>query len=638
MIKFPPHGCAIINATSMQYIVRNFLCAGLVFFLCRAEGATTADSCRECHVSEYGLWASSHHALAERAVSTQWDRSAFEPSRTFKAGSQTNETRMKDGQCQIVTLGFKTNVEACAAERVIGVEPVRQFLTAAPGGRWQTQEVSYDPTSNLWFDVYGDEDRRPGEWGHWTGRGMNWNSMCAECHNTRLRKNYDEKTDSYHTTMDEMGVGCAACHAGMAQHDAWQTAHKGSKETDPTLSPPTPIRVLGYCGSCHARREDMTGNFMPGDSFFDHYQLQILDDSDTWYADGQVHSEDYEFAAFMGSKMRQRDVTCVDCHNAHSMKTLFPGNDLCMRCHIGAFTNAPVINPVEHSHHLATNNGNLCIGCHMPVTVYMQRHARHDHGMTIPDPLLTKELNIPNACTRCHADKSVEWAMNSADQWYGRKMNRPTRERARWIAAARRGDKSGKGPLMGMLSSGQESPYWRAVAANLLWQWSDDFTVKAALLPSLQDDHPLVREQAIKSLEPRLNDSSSDIAAALRMMLNDPVRNVRVAAAWALRSSLDTKSRAGKEMTAMLDFNADQPVGQYHKAMFNLDRRELAKALAHLRTAERWDPFSPPIRLKTAEVLSQLGRKKEALRELQFLRRLDPAFQPPPDLLRRLAP
>jgi tetratricopeptide (TPR) repeat protein len=583
------------------------------------SGQIGSRDCEGCHKDEYRLWATSHHSLAERDISAQIDRPSFDPARTFKFGSQTNVTQIRDGQCQIVTLGFKSNVEAYAAERVIGVEPVQQFLTAAPGGRWQTQEISYDPKANQWFDVYGDEDRHPGEWGYWTGRGMNWNSMCAECHNTRLRKNYDEATESYHTTMDEMAVSCDACHAGMEEHVTWQTAHRGSKAKDPTLSPPPPARVTGYCGSCHARRENITGTFAPGDSFFDHYQLQIPGDSEDWYADGQVHSEDYEFASFMGSKMHERGVTCLDCHNPHSAKVLLPGNDLCMRCHIGAFTNAPIINPVEHSHHLATNDGNLCVGCHMPVTVYMQRHARHDHGLTIPDPQLTKELNIPNACTRCHADKSVEWAITSTDQWYGQKMNRPTRDRARWIAAAQRGDKRSQSPLVGMLVGGAQSPFWRAVAANLLWQWIDDQGVKAALLRSLQDDHPLVREQAIKSLESQVNDVSGQIATALKPMLNDPVRNVRVAAAWALRSSLATNSTAGKELNGMLDFNADQPAGQYHKAMFNLDRGEPEKALTHLRTAETWDPFSPPIRLETADVLSQLGKTNEALHEIQTL-------------------
>ena len=45
----------------------------------------------------------------------------------------------------------------------------------------------------------------------------------------------------------------------------------------------------------------------------------------------------------------------------------------------------------------------------------MARDPRHDHGFTIPDPLLTKELGIPNACNRCHADKTVDWDAVIAD-------------------------------------------------------------------------------------------------------------------------------------------------------------------------------------------------------------------------------
>ena len=47
---------------------------------------------------------------------------------------------------------------------------------------------------------------------------MNWNSFCAECHNTRLHENYDAATDSYQTTMAEMGVGCEACHGPLKAH------------------------------------------------------------------------------------------------------------------------------------------------------------------------------------------------------------------------------------------------------------------------------------------------------------------------------------------------------------------------------------------------------------------------------------
>ena len=94
-----------------------------------------------------------------------------------------------------------------AVVRQFGESPLRQFLIPGPRGSFQATELAFDPHRGDWFDVYGAEDRRPGEWGHWSGRGMNWNSMCASCHNTRLRKNYDAKTDTYATAMAEMLQG-----------------------------------------------------------------------------------------------------------------------------------------------------------------------------------------------------------------------------------------------------------------------------------------------------------------------------------------------------------------------------------------------------------------------------------------------
>src|SRR6185503_5673395 len=115
----------------------------------------------------------------------------------------------------------------------LGVDPLRQFLIPTAGGRFQVSELAYDPARSNWFDVYGEEDRQPGEWGHWTGRGMTWNVMCAACHNTRVRKNYQESTDSYATTFAEMSVGCEACHGPMGNHNQWQAQHP-NQSGDPT--------------------------------------------------------------------------------------------------------------------------------------------------------------------------------------------------------------------------------------------------------------------------------------------------------------------------------------------------------------------------------------------------------------------
>ena len=142
-----------------------------------ASSAAYAGSatCQKCHEPEHELWSASHHALAERPVQTNFDLAAFDPPRTFQHGSQTTAVAVVNGQFQVTTLGLSGHAETFSVERVIGHDPLRQFLVPFPGGRLQTLEASYDPRSNAWFDSFGNEDRKPGEWGHWTGRGMNWN-------------------------------------------------------------------------------------------------------------------------------------------------------------------------------------------------------------------------------------------------------------------------------------------------------------------------------------------------------------------------------------------------------------------------------------------------------------------------------
>lgn len=67
----------------------------------------------------------------------------------------------------------------------------------------------------------------------------------------------------------------------------------------------------------------------------DHYLLAIVDGSDTFYPDGQVREEDYEYTAFLGSRMHAAGVTCLDCHDPHAGRPKLEGDALCMQCHDG---------------------------------------------------------------------------------------------------------------------------------------------------------------------------------------------------------------------------------------------------------------------------------------------------------------
>ncbi len=471
----------------------------------------------------------------------------------------------------------------------------------------------------------------------------------------------------------------ATAHCRLTLTGKKQSGKTGRK--DPAVTKFSHEQTMNNCGFCHARRTDLTGDFQPGDLFSDQQSLAIVDLSDNFYPDGQVRGEDYEFAAFLGSKMHAAGVTCLDCHNPHSAKIILPGNSLCLRCHNGTYPNAPIINPVAHSHHqvigfdasgklVNTNlaafktdelkqSGGECVNCHMPQTVYMQRHWRHDHGFTIPDPLLTKEYGVPNACNRCHQDKTTDWALTNCTNWYGAKMERSTRQRAEWIARARNGDASARQPLLALLTArystnvsptlaptGGEgrgegatsvvptttqltkstnimNPYWQAVAAGLLGQWANEASVSNALVKSLVSTNPLVRESAVRALEP-LAEPGSEVATNLHKLLDDPVRAVRLAATWVLRGELPADAIATRELQNYLDLNADQPTGQLQKGAYALAKNDLPAALAHYQKAVTWDPNSAPLRHDLAVVFSLSGRTHEAIDQLEAACRLEP--------------
>jgi predicted CXXCH cytochrome family protein len=576
-----------------------------------------SQSCRDCHSEQFKNWEGSHHGLAERAIDIKRDALSPAAQQPFKHGSQTSQAKMVNGSIEIITQALEGGQKSFTAARVIGESPLRQFLIPTQDGRFQSTEIAYDPHHGDWFNIFGNEDRQPGEWGHWTGRGMNWNSRCAACHNTRLQKHYDEPTDSYHTTMAEMSVGCESCHGPMADHAKWQKDSSNKGKDDPTIQKFSDEQVLSTCGTCHSRRAELTGNFQPGDLFEDHYSLMIPDATETYYPDGQVHHENYEYTSFLSSRMHSLGVTCLDCHEPHSGKTRAAGNDLCLRCHQNK------IESIRHSHHKADSPGNQCVSCHMPLTTYMGRHARRDHGFTIPDPSLTKEFGIPNACNRCHTDQSADWALKAVDKWHPGELNRHTQNRARTIAQARAGEKVALPKLLSIARDEKEYPVWKASALSLLKPWAHERDVGPTLIKNAQDPEPLVRTMAARSLE-GITSSNPAALDTLYQLLNDPVRAVRVEAAWSLRSQGNPTSTAGMDLQKFLKNNADQPVGALQLGVYHQDRGEMEQAMKYFKRAVQWDPHSAALHQALAFAYNKQGNREAAIQSLEEACRVEP--------------
>ena len=553
-----------------------------------ANSPLKSESCRACHAEEFAAWKTTDHAQANRLPGPP----ELAALRSFPGGapaSQPNHPLM-----------------------ILGQKPLWQPLVPKPGGRWQAHEIAHDPVKGDWYNVFGTEDRQPGEWGHWTGRGMNWNTMCAQCHMTGYKPNYDPTTDTFHSTWIEQGIGCIQCHGEPPAGHGPQ----GGTKMDPFNGDRT--RMMHTCVPCHARNEALTDNFKPGDNYHDHYRVVLPVTPGTYHPDGQQLDEDFNWTSVLLSRMGHAGVTCLDCHDPHTSKTILPvaNNALCMQCHsapgrvMAGGMRASIIDPLTHSHHAEGSAGNSCVSCHMPTTPYMQRAPRHDHAWLKPDPLLTKELGIPNACSKCHEKEGIDWVIAKADAWYGDKLESHQRQRTRAVAAAQAGQPQASAALLELLTK-EDIPAWRATYLDLLAPFAEQAAVRTVATQSLSATDPLERAAAVRLL--RLIPSEH---ARVRPLLNDPVRLVRLDAALALTSELPPDSTSRRELDAYLNLTRDQPAGLTRIGLDHANRGNLDQADALLTQATAWDATSSALRDYLGQI--KIGRQLPSEAALQF--------------------
>ena len=573
-----------------------------------------AEKCGQCHVQIVKQWRSSHHALANRLVDASADATAFEPARTFSVGSFRTRVEAVDGHPRIEQGKEGADPDGHMPEAVLGIDPLVQYLVPFPGGRLQVVDMAHDPRSNEWFNVFGDEDRQSHEWGFWKNRGNNWNSQCAFCHMTGFRKNYDIKTDSYASTWDAMGISCAQCHGPM-------TGHLAAPDEPVEAEKKTPRQIMDNCASCHSRRTELTGNFQPGDIFDDHFALLFAHRPDDYYPDGQVLEENFTYGSFMMSRMAHKGITCLDCHNPHSADLTIPvqNNLLCLSCHQApGQREAILIDPDVHGHHAQGSRGSACIECHMPITVYMQRDPRRDHSFSSPDPRMTKEFGIPNACNRCHADESVDWAIDWSEKWYGTNLvDGIARRRTRAVARAQAGDGKAVDDVLSLIDT-EEITYRRATLITLLQPWAGRDKVASVLEQALRDPNPWIRTAAVNALAP-----IASRQASILPLRKDNARAVRIAAGQATLSSGNQGSRAYREVLAYLNGIADQPAGAVGQAELAMADDRDADAETWIQKAVDWDPSANPYYVQ-GRVQHALGKLNEAEASMTEAARLDP--------------
>ncbi|MGI9483034.1 MAG: tetratricopeptide repeat protein [Hyphomicrobiales bacterium] len=571
----------------------------------------TAAVCAGCHEKQAQSWYNSHHGWAlrrpfEENVLGDFDYATFEHK-----GIRTRFFR-RDDKHFVETAGADGKLQEFEVKFTIGVAPLQQYLLATGDGRLQVLDIAWDTDAKRWFHVFPEHNAVQGDGLHWTGPYKNWQSRCAECHQTGFAKGYNPQTRSYATSWADDTVACEACHGPGSAHVKWAkesesynpAEHPGLNEFGLSVSFSGDKKAveMNVCAQCHSRREPFgTDSPPPGSPFDDHYNLALLRDG-LYHADGQVNDEVYVHGSFLQSKMHAKGVTCTDCHDAHSLELIAEGNWVCTSCHSEA-GNAKFstlrkkdYDTPDHHHHRHGGVAAQCVSCHMPEKNFMVVDGRRDHSFRVPRPDLTRKVGVPNACNSCHEDQTAAWADETIRKWYPDSRSGQTHF-ALPFAAARSGivSQATAQQLLKIAEDRTAAPIVRASALELLRNDTNPAVVSSAA-GLVQDEHPLVRAAAAKLFR---RTAPSSRLRLLTPLLSDKSKMVRIAAA---RELVGVPARGASEKVAAQmkaanqDFQssllarADFPETQMAIAGLALTMRNTKAAKSALSEALAMDP------------------------------------------------
>ncbi len=635
-------------------------------------------SCIDCHREQADAFRDSHHDLAMDVATDKSVLGDFNDA-TLEHDGLTNRMFRDGNKFMVHTEGPDGKMQDFEVKYVFGVDPLQQYMVEfdrsenmKPGavGRLQVLRISWDTHAKKWFylrppDV--EDKLAPDDPLHWTGIAQRWQTMCADCHSTDLKTGFDVATNRYHTTFSEIDVSCEACHGPGSMHVElanakslfWDRNHGYGLAK---LKGGTNQQQLQACAPCHSRRGLLDAGFTAGDKYFDHYNLELLN-QDTYFDDGQIKDEVYVFGSFIQSKMYHKDIRCTDCHDPHSLKLKHPGNETCTSCHQHA---AGKYDVPSHHHHTPGTPGSMCVDCHMPHRTYMEVDPRRDHSLRVPRPDLSVKLGTPNACSGCHVqdqlktmdearreelveygdwleaaeagDEAVREAINETDawcdeaceKWYGAERKTPEHF-AESLAAFRRGDDGAVKKMLALATQPQDvaPAIARATALSELGmnQIVEAIPIAISLLKN-ENEHPVVRAAAVGVM---VSAPPAATKKTLLPLLDDSLRLIRGEAARVLVSSGAYREMSASERTRVdlalrevqqsLMAAADRAGAHMAWAMLCEQQGRAEPAIQGYETAMRLEPLTTGPRTNLAGLLEQLAEQNPGPQSMQLMAR-----------------
>ncbi|MFQ5719615.1 MAG: cytochrome c3 family protein [Acidobacteriota bacterium] len=539
-------------------------------------GYAGADACESCHQAQFDAWNSSRHrAIFREGDGPAWVASSPAPYRQGNVDVIPRPPGAAGGRASL-TVRSGGAPGTFSIDAVIGGGRMEAYATRFDDGAWVLLPLYYQVDRHAFTDfstltcgaeLIGGRAEVP----RWQSYDRVWNHRCIACHVTAGSIGFDPATQEYSTRWTDAGVGCEACHGPGAEHVASARAGK----TPTALFNPgrvSPGAAAQVCASCHGLALPFDsrwgGNrpYRPGDDYEAAF-LPLLRPAEAGPFSRLAHVDRtpavgvMEYQGLAQSRCAlEGGLTCTTCHDphgggeAHQLRAPASAATLCTPCHQDV-----VDRGTEHTHHLPGRPGSNCVDCHMAPTVEALGTRLASHAIDIPLPVNNADFGAPDACSLCHADRGIDWAVAAFERLWGSPVDLRRRRLAR-------------------VFNEEDADGLRSLIANL-------------------DEAPLLRVDGAYALARVLHTGAAP--DLIQVLAEDPSLSVR---------------RVAADLLGSIGPAAGTPVADQIRQQAVLDDAGVANSLGQAA-----DAGPPSLRLAAAAALARLDTK-DGLRRLEALR------------------
>ncbi len=595
----------------------------------RVAKYTGSESCIECHKRFYELWAFSWHGKAMQPVNAAFTKEYQLPvSKSFIIDEKSYEMVYEDSSLVMLEKDGKKLLRKYFVKYSLGGHHVYTFLAPIEDGKLQNLPLAYDYNLKTWFNypnsavrhfVNSDEHDSALPW---KDRMYTFNTGCYNCHVSQLNSNYDLAADTYKSEWKESGINCEVCHGPCSEHiRVCREAKKDEVPKDLKIIITrtfTSEQTNSACSVCHAKANPITKEFVPGESYYDHFNVATLEDRD-FYPDGFDLGENYTLTGWLMNSCKQKsDLNCITCHTSSGRNRFTDNpNQSCIQCHKDRGEHV-----TAHTHHKADSPGSVCINCHAPSRIFVGRFVRSDHSFRPPMPEATIKFGSPNSCNQCHNDKSHEWANKNVKKWHPDGYQEETLYWGQLIKEVR--DENWD-RLDEMLNIIEENKYNEVVVTSFIRLLGNCQNEKKweIMIAAIDNKSPLIRAAAAESL----NGNHTEVAKnALLKAAADTIRLVRVSAGSSLsdysgsmfsETEKQLVDKVIKEYLESIVARSDNWSSHYNMAIYHRKNGNYNKALESYETAARLYPESLMPLINSSVLYSNMGNQAKAEENLR---------------------